>query len=115
VLATSLPAAESEWVDPLRPAQFQSAVKKAEKAQSDAQPDPSASWRLTAVLIAPERSVAVIDGRSLELGAEFEGYELSEINADRVVLKSSQRVIVLRRSGSGLKKNLIERSSAQGS
>jgi hypothetical protein len=78
------------------------------------EPDPSAGWRLKAVLIAPGRSVAVIDDRSVVLNGEFEGYTLTEIEADHVVLKSPQKTLVLRRSGSDLKK-IAERVDAQGS
>lgn len=101
---SGLSAAESGLVDPLRPAQFTSPAKQAEKVQRE-EIDRSAEWQLTSVLIAPGRSVAVIDGQSVRLGGEFKGYRLSEIKADQVSLTSLQRTIILRRSGSGLIKN----------
>jgi hypothetical protein len=108
-------AADKALVDPLRPAQFKSPVNQAETGKQDKGSDHSSEWRLTAVLIAPDRSIAVIDGRSVRLGEEFEGYKLIDIKPDQVLLRTTGKSVVLRRSGSGLRKNLTERSSAKGS
>jgi type II secretory pathway component PulC len=65
----------------------------------------TATWKLTAVLLSEQRSVAVINGQSLQPGDELEGYTLRSIHEDRVVLTGEGKKLVLQRSGTGLKKN----------
>lgn len=89
-------------VDPMRPQNFKpksSISSGAAESRIKAQ-----SWRLTTVLIAEQRSVAVINGKALQLGEQIEGYRLVEVEADRVLLKKGTSRIQLRRTGTGLVK-----------
>ena len=94
--------------DPLRPLGFHSP-----KAPATAGPVAGTSfeWRLGAVLISAERSVAVINGKALQVGELLNGYTVKTIETDNVVLLKNKKKLVLRRSGTGLKKAVpIERA-----
>ncbi len=112
--ASGLFAADLTLVDPLRPA-----VSSAEAAQSAADvrkvEDGTGTWTLSAILIAPERSLAVIDGHTLALGQSLKDYKLTAIENDHVVLQRGGRTVRLQRSGTGLKKMNSQRTDTQGS
>jgi hypothetical protein len=61
---------------------------------------------LSAVLLAVDRRVAVINGKSLQLGDRLEGYQLIEIFPDRVLLQKNKTKVLLRRSGTGQMKDV---------
>jgi hypothetical protein len=112
-LGTSLPAAENGALhDPLRPLDYRPSV-----TSSAAKPVAlkASEWRLGAVLVSTERQVAVINGQSLQVGDLFDGYELVEIESSQVVLQKKQKTVVLRRSGTGLKKAFSSRDVTTGS
>jgi type II secretory pathway component PulC len=67
------------------------------------------SWKLTAVLLSDTRSVAVVNGQSMQLGDVLDGYTLMTIHKDRVVLNGKGRKLVIERSGTGLKKKSVQR------
>ena len=73
------------------------------------------SWSLDAVLVSPQRSVAIINGQPLQLGGEIAGYRLVKIDSGSVVLQKKQKKVVVRRSGTGLKKALPQRDVTKGS
>ena len=52
--------------------------------------------QLQSVLISPARRVAVIDGRTVPLGAKFRGATLTRITESGVELRSAGRVEVLK-------------------
>ena len=60
-------------------------------------------WRLGAVLISAEREVAVINGKSLQVGDKIEQ------------LQMKKKKMVLRRAGSGLKKAFLSQDVGKGS
>lgn len=92
-----------EFVDPMRPIHYQ--PPPAEKSGSGEKIQThTTDWQLTAVLISAGRTVAVINGKSLQLGAQLDGYQLVRIDSDQVILKNQQRTLTLRRAGTGLKK-----------
>ncbi len=101
-------AGAAEFTDPMRPLNYQAATVDTstdtanEKRKTD-------SWKLTAVLLSDKRSVAVVNGQSLQLGDVLEGYTLKSIYQDRVVLKGKGRKLILERSGTGLKKKSFHR------
>ncbi|MDB4470791.1 hypothetical protein N9063_00745 [Deltaproteobacteria bacterium] len=108
---TLLHAAETGGLkDPLRPLGYRAPTVTAQKAEPKTD-----EWRLGAVLISPERAVAVINGQSLQVGELFEGYKLVKIESTKVLLKKKQKQIVLHRSGTGLKKAFSSRDVAKGS
>lgn len=97
-----LVAAADVLKDPLRPIRYQAPV--AEQAVDSGAEQQRLDWRLSGVLISAERSVAIINGQSMQVGDLFEGYKLIKIEAGEVLLQSKQKQIVLRRAGTGLKK-----------
>lgn len=94
-----------ELVDPMRPEHYQApAPAPAEKGED--QTVDTTSWKLTAVLSAADRVVAVINGESLQQGDAFKGYTVMTIQPDHVLLQNREKQLVLRRVGTGLKKNI---------
>lgn len=56
-------------------------------------------WRLQSTLIADDRKVAVINGRTVSLGERIEGATLLEIHSDGVTLQSDGQRLTLRLPG----------------
>jgi type II secretory pathway component PulC len=94
----------TEFIDPMRPLNYQVPTTDT-NPKTETEELNTATWKLTAVLLSEQRSVAVINGQSFQPGDELEGYTLSSIYEDRVVLTGKGRKLVLQRSGTGLKKN----------
>ncbi|MEE4253216.1 MAG: hypothetical protein V2I50_04140 [Desulfuromusa sp.] len=107
-------AAEGQFVDPMRPSLYQNQANKRSVTEEQVQVS-TAGWELTAVLLSPGRSVAVINGKSLQVGEQLEGYRLIQIQSDRVTLRNKQGKLVLRRAGTGLKKVSVNRGIGKGS
>lgn len=107
-------ATEGQFVDPMRPSHYQDQRSKRSAVEKQL-PVKTGSWELTAVLLSPGRSVAVINGKSLQLGEQLEGYKLIQVQSDQVILKNKQQKLVLRRAGTGLKKVSINRGIGKGS
>jgi hypothetical protein len=101
-------AGAAEYTDPMRPMNYRATMVDTntdttnEKKKTD-------SWKLTAVLLSDKRSVAVVNGQSMQLGDVHEGYTLMGIYEDRVVLNGKGRKLILERSGTGLKKKSVQR------
>ena len=107
-------AAPEAFVDPMRPVRYQNPVTTRTATEKNIQGE-TEGWQLTTVLISARRSVAVINGKSLQVGERLDGYKLVQIKSDRVVLKNKQRTLVLHRSGTGLKKMSTEKDIGKGS
>jgi hypothetical protein len=107
-------ATEEQFVDPMRPSHYQDQSNKRSVVEKQPQVK-TGSWELTAVLLSSGRSVAVINGKSLQLGEQLEGYKLIRIQSDQVILRNKQEKLVLRRTGTGLKKISINRGVGKGS
>ncbi|MDX2493508.1 MAG: hypothetical protein QNK27_00915 [Desulfuromusa sp.] len=107
-------ATAEKFVDPMRPLHYQTPAAKKTAMGKKIQVN-TKSWQLTAVLISAGRSVAVINGKSLQVGAQLDGYKLVRIDSDQVVLKNKQRTLTLRRAGTGLKKMSTDRDIRKGS
>ena len=93
-------AKSDQFVDPMRPAHYQ--TSSGQQVQSDSVN--TEAWKLTAILLSADRSVAVINGKALQKGEFLDGYRLVQIMPDKVLLQNKQRKLVLRRAGTGLKK-----------
>lgn len=91
----------TDFYDPLRP---HTATRSTVTEKAVAVPDPTVDWRLTAVLISAQRSVAIINGSSFRPGDQLEGFRLVSIFPDRVILKKNGTTKVLHRVATGLKK-----------
>ena len=112
-IAVSAGAQGSQLVDPMRPLHGTSgAVKPVEKGVKRPAKE---SLHLTAVLISEQRSVAVINGKSLQKGEKINGYRLVQIRPDHVELRGKAGKRTLRRSGTGLKKVTTKRAVKKGS
>ena len=107
-------ATEGQFVDPMRPSHYQNQSNKRTVVEKHLQVK-TGSWELTAVLLSPGRSIAVINGKSLQLGEQLEGYKLIQIQSDQVTLRNKQEKLVLRRAGTGLKKVSVNRGIGKGS
>ncbi len=93
--------------DPLRPAHYlapQVAKDQVGKKKLVAEPN----FQLNAILFSTSRSVAVIDGKSLQVGDRISDYQLVIIEREQVILKKKQKQLVLRRPGSGLKTGAVQ-------
>ena len=106
-------ATSEQFVDPMRPVHYQTSTAKTSTVGKK-EPVKTKGWKLLAVLTSTERSVAVINGRSLQLGDHLEGYKLVKIDPDKVVLKNKQTTLVLRRAGTGLKKMSVDKDIRKG-
>lgn len=106
VVGQPLSAQQSQLSDPMRPLNQQAEVSLLSTKQPDEAKINTNLWQLTAVLISDQRSVAIINGHSLQQGDLLEGYQVISIKADKVVLKNGQKNLVLRRTGTGLRKDI---------
>ena len=107
-------ATVGQLVDPMRPVHYQNQVNKKSAVKKQVQVK-TREWYLTTVLISQGRSVAVINGKPLQVGEQLEDYELVQIRSDQVILKNKQEKLVLRRAGTGLKKISKKRDIGKGS
>ncbi len=87
-----------QLTNPMRPIEYQPVVVNDKRQES------SEKLQLTAVLISAQRSVVVINGKTLQRGDKIGGYRVVKIETDKVLLKKRQKSLVLRRAGTGLKK-----------
>jgi MSHA biogenesis protein MshK len=101
VYGTTITAQADTLRDPLRPVHYQVAKKGADGSAVKKQPQ---SWQLSAVLISRDRTVAVVNGQSMQVGDQIDGYKLLKIEPAKVLLQDKQKQIVLHRSGTGMKK-----------
>jgi MSHA biogenesis protein MshK len=56
-------------------------------------------WRLQSTLVADDRKVAVINGRTVSLGERIEGATLLEVRSDGVTLQQDGQRLILRLPG----------------
>ncbi len=100
-LLGGLSVAAETFSDPLRPLNYHP-----EKVKKQVAPPPvdTSGWTLSAVLSSASRTVALVNGQALKEGDYLQGFRLTSIKADRVVLRKGQREIVLTREGTGLRK-----------
>ena len=109
---TCAAAQNSQLVDPMRPLRGAPGIVKPVKGENQPVKE---SLRLSAVLISEQRSVAVINGKSLQKGERINGYKLVLIRPDRVELCGKAGKRILRRAGTGLKKISIKSDVKKGS
>lgn len=107
ILSTSVSQgiwAQQQLTDPMRPQRYQAPQKSAPiKTQKAVKTD---TWKLSTVLTSADRKVALINGKPFQIGDLLEGYRIVEIRSDRVVLKNDKSKVLLRRSGTGLRKDV---------
>ncbi len=91
--APALCAAQSGLGDPTRPTSL------AEPEDSAAKAAHRPRWRLQSTLVADNRKVAVINGRTVSLGERIEGATLLEVRSDGVTLQQDGMRLNLRLPG----------------
>lgn len=67
---------------------------------------PSARLELTSILVAPERRVAVINGKSVQIGEKIGDYKVVDIQFDVVLVKNDHRSIPLTLKNTVVKKSV---------
>ncbi len=91
-----VPSARAELGDPTRPPDVSTvAVESPESGD--------APFRVSTILIAPGRKVAIVNGSRVEVGDKVGGATVSEINAQAVLLELGGEEIELRISGQPVK------------
>ncbi len=91
-----VPSAHAELGDPTRPPDVSTvAVESSESGD--------APFRVSTILIAPGRKVAIVNGSRVEVGDEVGGATVSEINAQAVLLEMTGEEFELRISGQPVK------------
>jgi hypothetical protein len=99
----------AKLVDPLRPSYYRP------QSQAEKQLDPEQVERLrdqlqlTVILTSAERTMAVINGRPLQVDQIISGFRLTRIGADYVVLRKGEQTLTLHRTISGLKKSSAQK------
>jgi hypothetical protein len=94
-----------KFVDPMRPSYYRS------QPQAEIQLDPQQVQRLrdqlqlTVILTSAERTMAVINGRPLQVDQTISGFRLTRIGTDYVVLRKGEQTLILHRTISGVKKS----------
>jgi len=91
-------AGEAPLHDPLRPAAYR--VPTSEQPTMEQEK----IWHLGAVLLSGSRSVAVLNGRPVQVGETLDGYRVVKIEPGKVLLSHKKQTVVVRRAGTGLKK-----------
>ena len=102
-------AGAAEFTDPMRPLNYRVATDGRADLEAAKEKEKTSAWRLTGVLLSAKRSVAIINGQSLQPGDILDGYTLKSIHENRVVLNGKGRRLVLKRAGTGLKKKTVYR------
>jgi hypothetical protein len=92
LLAPVAAAAEGRLGDPTRPTSLSEPDESAPAAQGP-------RWRLQSTLIADDRRVAVINGRTVSQGERIEGATLLEVRSDGVTLQQDGQRLVLHLPG----------------
>lgn len=95
-LLTGLAAAQAGGADAAPPAGGLRDPTRPPFGAANAGGKAAAGPQLQSVLISPARKVAVIDGRTVPLGAKFRGATLTRITESGVELRKAGRVEVLK-------------------
>ncbi|MBD1401419.1 hypothetical protein [Pelovirga terrestris] len=95
----------AQLVDPLRPSHYQ--PQPPAEVQLDAQPIERLrdQLQLTVILTSAERTMAVINGRPLQVDQTISGFRLVRIGVDSVDLRKGEQTLTLHRTISGVKKS----------
>lgn len=78
---------QAQFDDPTLPPSFSNVVSQDEEINT--------AWVLSSVLVSPKRKVAIINGKSVQVGDVLDGANIQSINATEVKLKHRGEVILL--------------------
>lgn len=89
--------------DPTRPPSRRSSSKSPKKIVAT----PTVRLELTSILVAPERRVAVINGRPVQVGERIGEYRVMDIQFDVVLVKNDHRLLPLTLKSGVVKKPVL--------
>lgn len=92
-------------VDPLRPATYQRQSHPEPLGARESIEELRDRFKVSSILIAKDRAVAVINGQPLQVGQLVQEYRLTEIEADHVILQKDSRRVILQRPTGTIKKS----------
>ncbi len=112
ILVPGLAGAQSsaKLVDPLRPSHYRPQPQAEVKLDSQQIERLRDQLQLTLILSSAERTMAVINGRPLQVDQTISGFRLIRIGADYVVLRKGEQTLTLHRTISGVKKSPTQNS-----
>ena len=76
--------------DPTRPPDFATTLTPDDATEADV------GWELSSILVSPQRSVAIINGTTVQVGETLAGAKVLEINLSGVVIRHRDEVISLK-------------------
>ena len=79
---------QAQLDDPTRPANASNTVSSATKVTS--------SWDLSSILVSPQRSIAIINGKTVESGEVLDGARVIEVNKTSVKLRYRGEIMLLK-------------------
>ncbi len=89
-------SARAELGDPTRPPDFSNV--SVEAVESGGSP-----FRVSSILVAPDRQVAIVNGARVEVGDEVSGATVTQIKGQAVLLQLAEEELELRISGEPVK------------
>jgi MSHA biogenesis protein MshK len=95
LVATSAHAGPLGYGDPTQPTPLDRPAANAPSGDGAAPRSDSARWHLSSTLVAGNRRVAVINGRSVALGARIDGARLLAVDAGGALIEHEGRRIQL--------------------
>jgi len=87
ILALSPFILQAQFDDPTLPPSFSNVAIQDEEINT--------AWVLSSVLVSPQRKVAIINGKSVQVGDVLDGANIQSINATNVKLKHRGEIILL--------------------
>lgn len=95
----------AKLVDPLRPSLYQPQPPAEVQLDSQQIEQLRDQLQLTVILTSAERTMAVINGRPLQVDQTINGFRLIRIGVDYVDLRKGEKKLTLHRTISGVKKS----------
>lgn len=95
----------SALVDPLRPSHHQPRPQPEPRPNQENLVQLGDRFRVTAILWATDRAVAIINGQPLRVGQVIGDFRLTKIGPDHVVLEKEQQKLTLYRSVGDVQKS----------
>jgi hypothetical protein len=99
----------AKLVDPLRPSHYRPQARAEVQLDSQQIERLRDQLQLTVILTSAERSMAVINGRPLQVDQTISGFRLIRIGVDYVVLRKGEQTLTLHRTISGVKKSSAQK------
>ena len=85
----SLPA-QAQFEDPTRPPNF------SELASNAAQDSSAPAWQLSSILVSPQRSIAIINGKTVKQGDRIGNARVLKIQTTGVILRTGEETFTVK-------------------